>query len=108
MIRSLPGILESGGGRFAFTTDEQRVFDVPLSEVTDVKFPWYYFGGGVKFKIGTAGYRLSFVQPNDADDIPFDLISRTEFGDPAARSTAGIREGRQAGEAWKLILTAGT
>ena len=108
MTRSIPGVLESTGGRLILTTEQERVFDVSLSEVTDVNFPWYYLGGGVKFKIGTESYRLSFVQPNDGSEIPYYLLARPEFGDPDTFSPAGIREGRQAGKAWKSILTART
>lgn len=87
LTRSIPGILESANGRFALTTEEGRVFDVPLSEVTGVKFPWYYFGGGVKFHIGVNRYRLSFVKPTGYSG---------EIGD--------IGEGRRAGKVWKSAL----
>ncbi len=110
---SVPGVLELADGHLAFTTEEERVFDVPLSKVSAVKFPWYYFGGGVKFSIGADRYRLSFVRPNDASDIPGRLLARTEFGGPAALLTAGrkvldIGEGRRAGKAWKSVLAART
>jgi len=101
ITRSLPGVLESTDGRLLYTTEEKRVFDVPLSDVTDVNFPWYYFGGGVKFKIGTESYRLSFVQPDDGSgEAPY----KTEFGDPAAFFATGIFGGRRAGRAWKSVL----
>lgn len=87
LTRSIPGILESADGRFASTTDEGRVFDVLLAEVTDVNFPWYYFGGGVKFRIGADRYRLSFVLP---------IGHSGESGD--------ISEGRRAGKVWKSAL----
>jgi hypothetical protein len=108
MTRSLTGILESGGGRFAFITEDERVLDVPLSEVTDVKFPWYYFGGGIKFKIGTENYRLSFVQPNDGSEVPYHLLAKTTFGSPSEFRPAGIVEGRRAGNAWKSVLRSQT
>ena len=53
ITRSLPGILELNNGQLAFTSDEGCIFDVPLSTVRDVNFPWHYFGGGVKFSIGS-------------------------------------------------------
>lgn len=109
ITRSVPGVLELADGHFAFTTEEGRVFDVPISAVSEVKFPWYYFGGGVKFKIGADSYRLSFVRPNDASDIPVHLFDEPEFGAPAALLTAGrkgldISEGRRAGKIWKSVL----
>jgi hypothetical protein len=110
MTRSVPGVLELADGQIAFTTEEGPVFDAPLSDLSEVKFPWYYFGGGVKFKIGSDSYRLSFVRPNDASDIPGRLLAGTEFGAPAALLTAGrkvldIGEGRRAGKTWRSVLT---
>lgn len=109
MTGSVPGILELADGRLGFTTEEGRAFDVPLSEVNNVNFPWYYFGGGVKFNIAADKYRLSFVRPNDASDIPGRLLAHTELGAPAGLLTAGrkvldIGEGRRAGKAWKTVL----
>ena len=113
LTRSVPGILELADGELVYTTVEGRVFDTHLSEVTDVLFPWYYFGGGVKLSVGAERYRLSFVRPNDASDIHGRLEARGEDGGPAALLTAGrkvldIGEGRRAGRAWKRVLTAQT
>lgn len=65
---STEGVLELVEGRLSFTptgvyqgpgirSDRRaqeggRAFDFPLSEVSDATYPWYYFGGGVKFKVG--------------------------------------------------------
>ena len=110
LTRSAPGVLEFADGRLAYSNEEGRVFDVPLAEVTAITFPWYYFSGGVKFTAGGEHYRLSFVRPNDASDIPGRLMAGTEEGAPFALLTAGrkvrdIGEGRRAGKAWKAILT---
>lgn len=110
LTQSVPGLLELADGQFAFTTAEERLFDVPLSQVSEVNFPWYYFGGGVKFRIAAERYRLSFVRPNDAGDIPGRLAAGTEGGGAAALLTAGrkimdIGEGRAAGKAWKSALS---
>ena len=87
MTGSQYGVLRAGNGRLAFTTGERRIFDVPLSEVRDVKFPWYYFSGGVQFSVGNERYRLSFVQPNNEAGYP------------------DISKGRRAGKVWKSVLT---
>ncbi len=84
---SVHGVLELDDGRLAFTIEERSVFNVPLSEVRDVKFPWYYFGGGIKFRIRADRYRLSFVLPTD------------QGGD-----ISDICEGRRVGKAWKSAL----
>lgn len=85
---SVQGVLGSANGRLSFSTGERCLFDVLLSEVRDVKFPWYYFSGGVQFRVGNERYRLSFVEPNNV----------------AGHSDIG--EGRRAGKMWKSVLTA--
>jgi hypothetical protein len=114
MSGNVPGLLELVDGRLSFTTEEGRVFDTAVSEVSEVIFPWYYFGGGAKFKIGTASYRISFVKPNGASDIPAGLIAL--LGDEArgaagiltiGRKVSDIGKGRNAGKAWKAVLLPG-
>ena len=108
-----PGVLELADGRLAFTSLQGRVFDAALEEVQRITFPWYYFGGGMKLRIGDRQYRISFVRPNGASDIPGQLMARTDFGgavgDGLALLTAGrkvldIGQGRSAGKAWGAAL----
>jgi hypothetical protein len=110
LTRSEPGVLELINGSLAFTTEEGRLFHASLADVTNVHFPWYYFGGGVKLTVGSRRYRLSFVRPNDETDIPGRLMARSQDGGAAALLTAGrkvrdIGEGRRAGRAWRAALT---
>jgi len=81
-----PGHLELSGGRLRFTPADERLpgFDVPLGEVADIKFPWHYFSGGFKMRIGGEQFRFSFVEPHN------------EF--------ANISGGREAGRSWKAML----
>lgn len=89
VTRDLPGVLQMAGGRFTFTShDDQVIFDAPLSGVSDVKFPWYYFGGGMKFSLGGERYRVSFVRPT-----------------AAGGGIADIPAGRRAGKLWKSALS---
>lgn len=83
---SEPGHLELQSGRLIYTPIDElrRGFDVPLTEVSDVAFPWHYFSGGFKMQIGGEQFRFSFVQPHN------------DFAD--------ISGGREAGKAWKAIL----
>lgn len=106
-----PGVLELAGGRLAFTTTEGRVFEAALADVTDVVFPWFYFGGGMKVTVAGTRHRLSFVRPNGADDVPARLVDGTAdvAGGALALLTAheklrDIGEGRAAGKAWKAAL----
>ncbi|MQY05798.1 hypothetical protein [Actinomadura macrotermitis] len=68
------------------------VFDVPVSAVGGLTFPWYYFGGGMKLKVGDAPYRFSFLQPQNTR-MPGDI-----------RGLGDIPGGRAAGKGWKNAL----
>ena len=111
MTRSVPGVLELADGRIGFTTEEGRVFESALGDIT-VKFPWYYFGGGCKIRIGDRVYRISFVRPNDATDVPGSLLARLDGGAAggaaalltAGRKLADVGRGRKAGKQWKAAL----
>ncbi len=112
-IFNKPGVLELASGLLGFTTENGRVFEAPLSQVTNVKFPWYYFSGGVKFQIGQRKYRLSFVRPNGAESVAGRLWARSGGASGAAAGllTAGaaVRDigiGRKAGKAWRAVLSA--
>ena len=80
------GHLELNNGRLSFTPIDEAEpgFDVPITDVTDINFPWHYFGGGFKMRIGGEQYRFSFVEPHN------------EYAD--------IGGGREAGKAWKKLL----
>jgi hypothetical protein len=80
------GNLKLVNKRLSFTIGERKIFNVPLSEVKNVVFPWYYFSGGVKFRIGAGKYRLSFVEPNCGPGYP------------------DISGGRRIGKIWKSLL----
>jgi hypothetical protein len=102
MTGNVPGVLELADGRLSFTTEEGRVFETPVSGVSEVKFPWYYFGGGVKFKVGTASYRISFVKPNGPGRLRGAAGILT-----IGRMVSDFGKGRKAGKAWKSVLLPG-
>ncbi len=106
LTRSLCGILAFRAGHLSFTTGEGKVFDVALSAVRKVHFPWYYFGGGIKITIAAQHYRISFVRPNDGADFDAGMDARSEWGGGAALEVVSgksqdILRGRRAGKAWK-------
>lgn len=85
---NVAGVLGLEDGRFTFVTDDElAIFDVPLSDVGDVKVPWYYFGGGMKLRVGDERYRLTFVRP-------------TAMGG----GVGDIPEGRAACRMWQSLL----
>lgn len=103
-LRSEAGWLDLTDGRLRYTTEAREVFDVRLDEVTDVVWPWYYFGGGVKLRVGGEQYRFSFVLPNGAE-YPR-ARPQAGAGDPAALAVVAkkgddIARGRQAGREWR-------
>ena len=108
-----PAVMTLTGGRLTLTTEKGAVFDTPLAEVREIKFPWYYFGGGVKLTVGSARYRISFVRPNGAQDVPGRLLADARAGATSAVAAAGevygkyrdISAGRSAGKAWKEALS---
>lgn len=97
LTRSEPGTLKYEDGRLTFTDEENRcIFDVSLAEITNVNFPWHYFGAGLKMRIGATEYRLSFIEPeNDGN------IGLYAYG---IRKDVSDLTGRKAGKAWKSIL----
>lgn len=110
ITRSLPGQLRLTGGVLSFVHDSGEVlFRTPLRHVSRVTFPWYYFGGGCKLSVDGVRHRLSFVRPNDADDAMDRLSARAGDAGAVYSQVAGkvvdIGTGRDAGRAWREVLT---
>ena len=108
-FRTAAGWLDLTAGRLRFSTPDKVVFDVPLAEVRDVDWPWYYFGGGVKLSAAGERYRLSFVLPNGAE-YPA-ARSAADTGDPASLAivwdkASDIGAGRAVGREWRRRLSA--
>jgi hypothetical protein len=112
-LRNVPGYLGTGQGRLTFVSDTP-VFDVPLAEVTDVRWPWNWFGGGVKLTAAGNPYKITFVRPNGmpAPDPSmlatgvgvFALLSGTWHDVHALQGLADIGTGRAAGARWRQVL----
>ena len=90
----------------------ERPFDVPLDQVRDAIFPWYYLGGVVKLTVDATRYRIAFVRPSDAPDTSGRLLARTGLAGGVLglftlfRIVRDLDDGLEAGKAWKAILTA--
>jgi len=108
LTRSEPGMLELAHGRLTCRTNAGIAFDLPIADVRDLVFPWYYFGGGMKLTAAGVRHRISFVRPNDAvEDLPFRIAARE--GDAAGLALVGMKardigDGRAAGRAWRHAL----
>lgn len=91
-------------------TEDQRIFDLPLSEIHEVTFPWYYLGTGVRLHIDRQKYRLWFGKPNkNARTVSLRLLQKAE-SEAGTAFLPGPRHGfdwsgmRQAVQAWKEAL----
>jgi hypothetical protein len=101
---SAPGWLVYHDGQLGLSERDAVVFDVPVSGITGMTFPWYYFGGGMKLGVNGQQYRLSFVRPNGAEVAVGRLIPAAGVF-VAAQKVADVSEGRAAGRRWREILT---
>lgn len=104
---SISGRLVYRDERVTFTTFEKQVFDAPLSELSEIVYPWYYFGGGVKLKVRGEEFRLSFVAPNESEYAAGKVMSYR--GNPLALLVAmnkfrDVCVGRARGRRWRRIL----
>jgi hypothetical protein len=108
-FRTAAGWLDLTAGRLRFSTPDEVVFDVAVEHVTDVEWPWFYFGGGVKLSAAGVRYRLSFVLPNGGE-YPAARAAKSA-GDPAAlavvwQKASDIGAGHKVGKEWKRRLAA--
>ena len=86
---------ESGRAGLAASLENDEhavVFDVPLSDVQHVSFPWYYFSGGVKFSLQGIRYRFGFDKPANTR-LPSESLD-----------LRGVSKARRNGKAWKALL----
>ena len=102
------GLLRMGGGRLTLVGETGTAFDVPVNEVSEVSFPWFYFSGGIKLAAAGEKYRLSFVKPNNQNSYLAGQAANEVVpgaGMVAVADIAGdIRTGRTAGKKWKRLL----
>lgn len=65
MTISEPAMLIFDGEQLKLITEnEKNGFAGHFSEVKNITFPWYYFGGGFKCEIKNQKFRVSLVKPN--------------------------------------------
>jgi hypothetical protein len=107
MTGTLAGWLEWKSGRLRFITPGEVVFDVPGSEIANLRFPWYYFGGGMTLRANGIRYRVSFVKPNGAEQAVGRALG--EAGNPLALAVPvmkviDIRSGRRICRQWRNVL----
>ena len=70
------------------------VFELPLSAVQAVRFPWYYFSGGLHLTLNGVRYRFGFDEPSNTKGAG-------EGGDLLGSAVRARRRGK----AWKAVFT---
>ena len=84
--------------------EDTIVFDVPMKSVA-VRYPWYYFSGGLIVKLAGVDYKFSLGQPSNMR-LP---TNRADIGAVTERVEAELGEVatmRRAGKAWQAALAA--
>lgn len=117
-LHNRPGYLVTAEDRIAFTDGETTYFDAPLSQVNDVTYPWYWFGGGFVARVAGEKFKITFVKPNgmpspnpSALEVGLSVLGVaaafqgvSHVGDLAG--LAWIAPGRAATKQWREILPA--
>lgn len=94
------GLLILKEGKISFTTSEAEEFNVPISEMKEVKWPFYQFGMSFTAVVNGKKYSFSFIEPENANsattsfDKFFDLI----------KALGSMSTGKEASKKWKAIL----
>ena len=101
------GVLEFDGSRLIYTTtDKKNNFNISIQELRELKYPWYYFGGGFKATIVDRKVSISLIVPNYQVD-PLEL-DENEFVTPAWQNFGNIFKGRKKMKIWRSIFLAYT
>ena len=98
-IGSRDGELRVADGRISFATPEKTVFDVPVSDANDVKFPRWQGGKVFKLRVNGQGFRIALTKP----DSTLQAGGGTEYVELKG-STPGHLVAKQRGEELKRLL----
>ena len=103
------GTLTFDGKRLIFKTDNQKLsFNIPIQELTALKFPWYNFGAAFKGSIPGRKIYMSFVAPVgaiDPDNIEEDVLLPTGAGFLSAlHGLRSLKLARKRMAGWKQIF----
>lgn len=98
---SEPGVLTYADGSAHLQIEDHAgalntAFQVPLSDIVDVKWPRLQFSAGCSFSVGEEKFRLSFVQPQN---------TRAPHAAGAVAGVGSIGKGRAAGKTWRGLLS---
>jgi hypothetical protein len=64
MLGNEPGLLTLSQDRISLETDRGVRFSCLVSDLTEVKWPWYSFNAALNLKAQAQKFRISFARPN--------------------------------------------
>jgi hypothetical protein len=96
MLGNEQGVLTLSQGRISLETSHGTRFSCPVSELSEVKWPWYSFNAALNLRAQTQKFRISFARPNGATG---DSIA-------AMRGAMDLGGALKAEKAWRQALSA--
>jgi hypothetical protein len=106
-----PGYLVLLEGKVIYVTEAGEQFNVPLSEVREVKWPGLQMGFGFNATIKGEKYKFTFMKPNGASQMTDNSITqltrytRLGMGMDAIQALAKWGDSKKSAKAWKEILS---
>lgn len=85
-------------------SEPARLFDIPLTEIQRVSFPWIYFSAGMHLRADGRKYRLSFIRPNNTRMPAINRRGLTGATGKSVQTVRDIKEAAAVGEQWSLLL----
>ena len=107
---AVPGILLWKNQEVAFIIEKGIIFNLPISEIKEIKWPFLRMGLGFDAVINGEKFKFSFAKPNPSApdieyiaDTPFPKVffAAQNFDDLSLRN---LKADRAAAKAWKKIL----
>lgn len=109
--RVTPGLLTWENGNVAYLTEEGVVFDVPLAELKNIKWPFLRMGLGFDAVVSGKKYQFSFSKPNASapelgDSDILQLMRMTPGGRFAdsIKTLGNLKADKATTRQWKEIL----
>lgn len=105
-----PGILILDEGKVSFISEQGEEFNVPLSEIKEVKWPFLQFGLGFNATVNGTKYKFTFMKPNGAtelDDSSLNQLARftrVGRGVDAVETLFKWGDNKKSAKQWKAVL----
>jgi hypothetical protein len=96
MTGNEPGLLSLTNGVLSFETAKGLRFACPISQLSDVKWPWYSWNCALNLTANGEKIRLSFARPNAA--------GAAWIPDEALQGVFDLGGASKTGKAWRAAL----